>query len=466
MTDKEALFSEFNAVSSKEFKQKIQYDLKGADYNEALVSNTNEGIDIKPFYHRDTLKEVSPIPHMPQQWYIGESIFIRNAYQSAQTANKAITSGAEAIYFIADKPFEINELFDNLEDVNTPLYFQLNFLNKEFYEDVYAFAKKFSVTIKLDIIHNLVSDGNWYQNLEQDHKDFKTLLSSGKRNVTVDTRIYQNAGATMSQQLAYAMGHLNEYLNYSEQEELPLKAITFEVAIGTNYFFEIAKLRSLRQLTEVLLNGYKESKVAHIFEQTQVAIIAHPTYRNKTLYDYNINMLRTTTECMSAILGGANWIVNLPYDAVYHKTNDFGQRISRNQLIILKEESYFDAVSNPADGSYYIEEITRQLGEKVLAVFKDIERNGGFLRQLKAGTIQRKIKESALKEQEQFDKKEIALVGTNKYLNLEDRMKDTVELYPFLKIKPRKTIINPIIPRRLAEALEQERLKNESLNDT
>lgn len=462
MTDKEALFSEFNAVSSKEFKQKIQYDLKGADYNKTLVSNTNEGIAIKPFYHRDTLKELSPIPDMPQQWYIGESIFIRNAYQSAQTANKAITSGAEAIYFIADEPFEINELFENLEDVNTPLYFQLNFLNKEFYEDVYAFAKKFSVTIKLDIIHNLVSDGNWYQNLEQDHKDLKALLSPGKRSVTVDTRIYQNAGATMPQQLAYAMGHLNEYLNYSEQQQLPLTAITFEVAIGTNYFFEIAKLRSLRQLTEVLLNGYKESKVAHIFEQTQVEIIAHPTYRNKTLYDYNINMLRTTTECMSAILGGANWIVNLPYDAVYHKTNDFGQRISRNQLIILKEESYFDAVSNPADGSYYIEEITRQLGEKALAVFKDIERNGGFLKQLKAGTIQRKIKESALKEQEQFDKKEIALVGTNKYLNLEDRMKDTVELYPFLKIKPRKTIINPIIPRRLAEALEQERLKNES----
>lgn len=462
MTDKEALFSEFNAVSSKEFKQKIQYDLKGADYNETLVSNTNEGINIKPFYHRDTLKELSPIPNMPQQWYIGESIFIRNAYQSAQTANKAITSGAQAIYFTADEPFEINELFDNLEDANTPLYFQLNFLNKEFYEDVYAFAKKFSVTIKLDIIHNLVSDGNWYQNLEQDHKDFKTLLSPGKRSVTVDTRIYQNAGATMPQQLAYAMAHLNEYLNYSEQEQLPLTAITFEVAIGTNYFFEIAKLRSLRQLTQVLLNEYKESKVAHIFEQTQVEIIAHPTYRNKTLYDYNINMLRTTTECMSAILGGANWIVNLPYDAVYHKTNDFGQRISRNQLIILKEESYFDAVSNPADGSYYIEEITRQLGEKALAVFKDIERNGGFLRQLKVGTIQRKIKESALKEQEQFDKKEIALVGTNKYLNLEDRMKDTIELYPFLKIKPRKTIINPIIARRLAEALEQERLKNES----
>ncbi len=127
---------------------------------------------------------------------------------------------------------------------------------------------------------------------------------------------------------------------------------------------------------------------------TNCRILATPSKRNKTIYDYNVNMLRTTTECMSAILGGANTICNLPYDSLYHKSNEFGDRIARNQLLVLKNESYFDKVNNPADGAYYIESLTEQLAEKALDLFKDIEANGGFLNQLKEGTIQRKIKES------------------------------------------------------------------------
>jgi methylmalonyl-CoA mutase len=190
-------------------------------------------------------------------------------------------------------------------------------------------------------------------------------------------------------------------------------------------------------------------------------IVATPTKRNKTLYDYNVNMLRTTTECMSAILGGANAVANLPYDALYHKDNEFGDRISRNQLLVLKHESYFDKVNNPADGAYYIESITQQLAEKALDLFKDIERNSGFITQLIEGTIQRKISESAAKQQELFDSGKEVLLGTNKYPNKNDRMKDELELYPFVKQNPRKTLITPIIEKRLAEKLEQERLSQE-----
>ena len=190
-------------------------------------------------------------------------------------------------------------------------------------------------------------------------------------------------------------------------------------------------------------------------------IIVSPTKRNKTLYDYNVNMLRTTTECMSAILGGANAIANLPYDALYHKDNEFGDRIARNQLLILKHESYFDKVNNPADGSYYIENITNQLAEKSLALFKDIEANGGFLKQLNDGLIKRKIQESADKEQELFDTGKEILLGTNKYPNKDDRMKHDLELFPFVKQNPRKTLITPIIEKRLSEKIEQERLDKE-----
>jgi methylmalonyl-CoA mutase len=164
---------------------------------------------------------------------------------------------------------------------------------------------------------------------------------------------------------------------------------------------------------------------------------------------------------MSAILGGADAIANLPYDALYHKDNEFGDRIARNQLLILKNESYFDKVNNPADGSYYIENLTNQLADKALALFKTIEENGGFLKQLNDGTIKRKIQESSEAEQNLFDAGKEILLGTNKYPNKNDRMKNDLELFPFVKIKSRKTLLSPIIEKRLAEKSEQERLESE-----
>ena len=127
----------------------------------------------------------------------------------------------------------------------------------------------------------------------------------------------------------------------------------------------------------------------------------------------------------------------------------------------MKHESYFDKVDNPSDGSYYIENLTKQLAEKALALFKDIEANGGFLKQLGDGTIQRKIRESAEKEQQLFDSGKEILLGTNKYPNKNDKMGHDLELFPFTKIKERKTLITPILEKRLAERTEQERLELE-----
>ena len=172
-------------------------------------------------------------------------------------------------------------------------------------------------------------------------------------------------------------------------------------------------------------------------------------------------MLRTTTECMSAVLGGANAVRNLPYDSLYHKSNEFGERIARNQLLILKSESYFDLVTNPADGSYYIEELSEKLAAKGLELFKNIEESGGYLNQLFEGTIQRKSKERAQQEQQAFDAGEISLIGTNKHPNPDDRMKSQLEVLPFVKIDPRKTLIAPIIEQRLSESIEKERLSHE-----
>jgi len=457
----DALFNEFASVSSKQWKQKIQYDLKGADYNETLVWNSPEDINVKPFYHQDEfelLPEVSA--SKATQWNICQEIYVISVTQANTKALNVLNRGAESIIFVLPvEAVSVYHLLKNIKLSETTIYFKLEFLSEAFIIRLknYLLHKNATAYINIDLIGNLVSTGNWFYNLKKDHEILDKILSHHalfKGVFNVDMSLYQNAGATMVQQLAYGLAHANEYLNHYQNEAWQSHEVNFTVSVGTNYFFEIAKLKALRKLWNVLASEYGIHSNCNIF--------AVPTKRNKTIYDYNNNMLRTTTECMSAVLGGANTICNIPYDAIYHKDNEFGERIARNQLLILKYESYFDKVDNPSDGAYYIESLTNQLSEKALQLFKDIEANGGFLKQLKDGTIQRKIRESAKKEQERFDTGEDILLGTNKHPNAMDKMKDDLELYPFVKTNSRKTIIEPIIPNRLAEKLEQQRLKNEN----
>ncbi len=453
------LFDNFSPVSAKQWKQKIQVDLKGADYNDSLIWNSNEGISVKPFYHADEFNEVLKLPNTKTtQWKICQSVFVADDIKSNTKAINAIEKGAESIKFIIpNDAVSIETLLKNIAPA-IPLYFDLPFLNAEYTKHLSALTTKTETYIQTDIIGNLAENGNWFSNLKNDHQHFESIVKN-TNTLSINTSLYQNSGANIVQQLAYSLAHANEYLNHLDsiidnKQKQSLKVI-FQASVGTNYFFEIAKLRALRILWSTLASEYNINPDCHI--------IASPSTRNKTLYDYNTNMLRTTTECMSAILGGANTICNLPYDAIYHKANEFGARIARNQLLVLKHESYFNKVSNPTDGAYYIESLTHQLAEKSLALFKDIETQGGFLKQLKEGTIQRKIKESATKEQEQFDTGEEVLLGSNKHPNSNDKMQHELELYPFVKTNSRKTLIEPIIKKRLAEALEQNRLKTEKL---
>jgi len=451
------LFSDFETISSKQWKQQIQYELKGADYNETLVWESPEGIKVKPFYHNDEVEESNSnfaINSSKESFKILQNIFVHDVKKSNERAINTLNRGAESIRFtIENETISIESLMQNLPLEKTTYYFYLPFLSIDFVSKLNDFAAKNQAKfiIQIDPIGQLCKDGNWFENLENDFEKLNTISKFQIPTININSGIYQNAGANIVQQLAYTLAHANEYFNRISAVNQP---ITIEVSVGTNYFFEIAKLRALRLLFSTLTKEYNHNFDCHI--------IATPTKRNKTIYDYNVNMLRTTTECMSAILGGANAIANLPYDALYHKDNEFGDRISRNQLLVLKHESYFDKVSNPADGAYYIENLTQQLAEKALELFKEIEKNGGLITQLIEGSIQKKIQESAAKEQELFDSGKEVLLGTNKYPNKNDKMKNDLELYPFVKQNPRKTLIVPIIEKRLAEKLEQERLSQES----
>jgi methylmalonyl-CoA mutase len=450
------LFDDFSPVSAKLWKQKIQFELKGADYNETVIWNSPEDIKVKPFYDKEDVAKKYTVATKASQFKICQNIYVFDIEKSIEKALDSINRGAESLRFtIPEETVNIPKLLEKLPLEKIAIYFHFNFISIDFVKKIDAIAKEKKATIYclLDPIGQLAKDGNWYNTQEKNNFDTLNILSKETASlsiISINGGLYQNAGATMVQQIAYSLAHANEYFNRVPDIN---QSIVFQISVGANYFFEIAKLRAFRILFKSIAKEYNHNLDCHL--------IVTPTKRNKTIYDYNVNMLRTTTECMSAILGGANAIANLPYDALYHKDNEFGDRIARNQLLILKEESYFDKVDNPADGSYYIESLTNQLAEKALLLFKDIESNGGFLKQLNEGLIKRKIQESADAEQNLFDSGKETLLGTNKYPNKNDKMKHDLELFPFVKIKPRKTLITPIIEKRLAEKLEQERLSEE-----
>jgi methylmalonyl-CoA mutase len=448
------LFDDFDAVSSKQWKQKIQFELNGADYNETLIWNSPEDIQVKPFYHRDEFKSILPVATKATEFKICQNIFVQSVEKSNLRAIESVNRGAESLRFtIKDESIAVSKLLENIPLEKVIIYFNLSFLSIDFIDKTEVFAKKTNAKIfcNLDPIGQLAKDGNWFVTQEKTNFQTLNLLSTTLVSlISINGGLYQNAGANMVQQIAYSLAHANEYFNRLDTINQP---IVLEISVGSNYFFEIAKLRALRLLFNLIAKEYNHNLDCHL--------LILPTKRNKTIYDYNVNMLRTTTECMSAILGGADSIANLPYDALFHKDNNFSDKLARNQLLILKEESHFNKVNNPADGSYYIESLTYQLAEKSLALFKDIEANGGFLKQLNEGIIKRKIQESADKEQELFDSRKEIIVGANKHLNRNDRMKNELELYPFVKTNPRKTLIIPIIEKRLAEKIEQDRLSQE-----
>jgi len=449
----EQLFDEFNPISAKEWKNRIQYELDGADYNETLIWESLEGIKVRPFYHRDeSVPFAVDLP--PSKFSIVHHVYVHDVEKSSNNARISLQKGADVIYFtLAHATIDGQKLLIPLPKEPT-YFFKLQFLDQAYIENLAQWANQnqYRIHILLDPIHQLITDGNWFHSVAQDFSTLDLLLRKYTNiNLAIDTKTYQNSGANLVQQVAYASNHVNEYLTRLSTIQQP---IFVEVAVGANYFFEIAKLKALRILFQLIQQEYPQ----HTFDLKMLAL---PTLRNKTLYDSSVNLLRTTTECMSAILGGADFVGNIPYDSLYQKERYGSQQIARNQLLILKEESHFNAVDNPTEGTYYIEYLTKQIADKALDIFKQIERADGLITSLHQGTIQRKINESAEKEQSLFNTQKEILIGINQYINPRDTKSDQMELYPFVKQKPRKTLIAPLIERRLAETFELNRLTAE-----
>jgi methylmalonyl-CoA mutase len=181
---------------------------------------------------------------------------------------------------------------------------------------------------------------------------------------------------------------------------------------------------------------------------------------NKTLYDPYVNMLRTTTETMSAAIGGSEIITTGPFDQVWKAADEFSYHIARNQQILLKEESWLDKVADPAAGSYYLETLTDQLAEKAWDLFREIEEKGGMIACIEQGFIQQSLLEILSTKSDDVATRKMVFLGTNQYPNMSEVMYDQVKPSPDTTTK-KETPFIPLQFSRATAAFEKLRLQTE-----
>ena len=444
------LFAEFDKASPAAWKQKIQVALKGADYQSALVWTSPEGIATKPFYTAEDTAD-APAVHRPKDWVLAQGLGLYKDEQELGfrelkiLVEEAASKGVEALWVQGYVPQDSRELEDVLA-LPQSLVFQATAWPE--WALMALSTQGNNKQAFFDPLGHWVQIGNWPAGMDKEWSLVEKLVANtqGSSFLGVDLTSYGDSGGNAVEQLAAAVMHAKAYADLAVMKD-PLSKLSILVSIGGNYFYEIAKLSALRALFST-----------H-FPETKIRIMARPGLRNKTLYDYNVNLLRSCSECMAAVLGGADLVFNMPYDAIYGNSNDFGHRIARNQLLLLKHESGLHA--GYTEGSYYIEALTKQLVEKAEALFQRWKKEGGFFEQVRSGRLQKRLAQSAEKEQQLFDQGELVLIGTNKYPNSEDKM----EMYKEALYPPKnsiKTDVEPLPIRRLAFVHERQRLKEES----
>jgi methylmalonyl-CoA mutase len=270
------------------------------------------------------------------------------------------------------------------------------------------------------------------------------------RTINIDASNFTNSGADIVQELAFAMSMGSEYMAQLTMRgiaaDLAASKIRFTFGTGSNYFPEIARLRAARLLWAVITNQFLPESA----EKVKMDIHSVTSQWNKTLYDPYVNLLRTQTEAMSAILGGTDSLTVEPFDTVFRHPDEFSERIARNQQLILKEEAYFDKVADPAAGSYYIENLTSLIAENAWKLFVELEEKGGFLACLKSGLIQSKLSESAAKRHKDLATRKTILLGTNQYPNTLEKISETVDIQKAFgeKTFDAELVVEPIILSR------------------
>lgn len=376
-----------NSETFSSWENLVKKQLKTEDIYTILKKENLEGIDVKPFYN----SVQKPMANLPK---VEESTHLVATYHEsleddvfAFLLNENVENLVEKTIFVNNK-----DLAEHISPQDEDQYFSL-----------------------IDVF-----DEN---NAEINDQLVKELLAKAfKRNICVDVSLHQNAGAAIYQQLGIALAKAKELIEVYGSEII--NKLIFRIAVGGNYFFEMAKIRAFKLVFNQLSKEYDLDDIPYIFAETSL--------RNKAISDNENNLIRSTLELASAMIGGADAVYSTNY--LVEKSTDISEEISFKQQIVLAYESIINVFEDASNNSYYVEDITQQIAEKSWAFFVEIEEKGGYLESLKQGIIQKNIYDHAVEEQKWVEEGKIKLIGVNLYPKL-DVKKSAEELYSEKEIK-------------------------------
>ncbi len=497
------LLADFPEVTYEKWMEKIQADLKGADFNKKLIWKTNEGFDVMPFYMAKDIENLKLSENIPgkfpyvrgakpdNKWFVRQEIVVENAEAANVKALEVLNKGVDSLYFMMKK----NDL--NLTFVSTLLEniaadcVELNFcvgyqksadllkILTEYFDKKGFEPTKLHGSVNWDGINSMLVCGDDFETEELVNYAKETFEAASSlpfyRVLNVNALTLSNAGAFIAQELGYALAWGNEYLSSlidaGCEPSVVAKKIKFNFGVGNNYFMEIAKFRAARLLWAKIVDAYQPRCLKTNCQHTvngickcaaKMRIHAQTTIFNKTVFDPNVNMLRTQTEAMSAVLGGVNSLTVLPYDATFKTSDDFSERIARNQQLLLKEESHFDKVADPAAGSYYIETLTNKIAEQAWKIFVDVEDNGGFFNAVKSATVQKTVKETAAARLKAVSSRREILLGTNQFPNFNEISRKTASTPLINACGCESAKIETLPPLRAAQEFEDLRFETQA----
>ena len=485
----EKLFQEFVAPTKQEWLDKIEVDLKGADFQKRLVWRTNEGFNVQPFYRREDVEKLQTPLSLPgeypfvrgnkkhdNEWYVRQNIVAASAKEANQKALDVLNKGVTSLGFRIPGNEVSKDYVATLLDGIFCDCVELNFstckrhsvelagILVDYFQEKGYDKEKIVASIDWDPIEKIVVKGKDTEALLQ---YAKTLVETVKdyphfRVISVNTVALNNAGAYIVQELGYALAWGAEYLHQlveaGVEPTLAARKIKFNMGISENYFMEIAKFRAARLLWADIVKQFEP-----VCDCACKMIVNAETSRyNMTLFDAYVNMLRSQTETMSAALAGVHSIVVTPFDAAYETPNEFSERIARNQQLLLKEECHFATVVDPSAGSYYIEELTTSLASEAWKIFLAVEEQGGFLAAVKAGTVQDDINATNDKRHLHAAQRREFILGTNQFPNFIEKSDGKEPLVKQCCCKSQEeTVYKTINQARLSADFEALRLRTE-----
>lgn len=407
-------FNEFPPVSIEEWEAVIEKDLKGKNYKDVLKWHPENNLEAQPFYRSEDLKELSHPPKPVRDsagWIILQPVLVKDISSANQTALNGLQNGASGLFFYGEpnaisSPADVMNLLKDIQIDIISLKFGPGLSSdilkeglNEFIESQKPDFNNLDISLTIDPFQEGIFSGTLVSK-----KVIEQRLSASPFPNVVDLSGYGNAGAGIIQQVAFALAAGNEILGLTGEG----KQLNFNFAVANSYFPEIAKLRAFRLIWNQVLRTYGSGN-------TGFSVHAETAAWNKAQNDAHNNMLRATTEAMSAVLGGADGLTVLPYDYHFDEPSEFSNRIARNVQLILQEEAYLDKVTDPGSGSYYIETLTEKIAKESWKLFQEIEAKGGFYECLQSGFIQGEIREARERKIESYKEKNETLVGVNKY---------------------------------------------------